>query len=282
MQLSVICIVLVFPAILIYLFIFVLYSGENLKMQAANVVPLEKVCGSVQKIGLRGESRMRTVSGFAYLLKTPTNYDENLAWPVLIVFSPMMSGGFMEYYTGLTASLTRAGFLIAYVDAVPMNLKTIPKLTEVISSIDANWCMDKEKVFLAGHSDGATIAQALNFLPESGSQIIKIAGFVSSAAGLQKQDLQQYACPEATQVMLLHNIGDDHFVDFGKGAAEWWAECNQCTLPAIENTNDGLNVNGCYYYEGCREGGDVIFCEQPGNHLKWPERHEEIVNFLTE
>ena len=304
MQLSVVGIVLVFPAFLIYLFVFVLYSGESLNSQAASILPADVLCQSGEKLGKAGESIMRTGSGaelgFTYLMETPTNYNETLAWPVLVVFSPALSGGFMASYTGLTAPLTKAGFLIAYVDSVPINLKNIPRLMEVISSIDEHWCLDKTKIFVGGHSDGATISQALNFLPEAveikgvsngkvpsekmssetmpsetmTSQKIKIAGFVSSAAGLQKRDLEEYACPEATQAMLLHNSGDDHFVNFGRGAAQWWAACNQCVLPAVKDDK------GCERYEGCQEGGSVTFCEQPGSHLKWPERHEEIVDFL--
>jgi len=276
MQISVGGIVLIFPAILIYLYVFVFYTGDDLKMFPAQIPESTVSCELKSKTGTPGKSLMRTASGFRYVIKTPSNYSTKTQWPVLVVFSPTMGGGFMEAYTGLTGLLTEAGFIVTYVDSVPMNINLIPKLTEVIDAVNQQWCVDADKIFVAGHSDGGTIAQSLNFLSDiKFKSEIQLAGFVSSAAGLQKTDLQEYVCPvHATQAMVLHNTGDKHFENFGRGAAQWWAQCNSCDEKPIEAEK------GCVVYMNCRKGASVKFCEQPGNHFKWPERRKEIVEFL--
>lgn len=274
------CIVLILPAFLIYLFMFVFYSGEELAIQNADILPKDvvingRVCDVNQKLGIAGKTLIQAKSGFRYTLKTPLNYSSLQAWPVLIVFSPMLDGNFMERYTGLTAPITRAGFIIAYVDSVAMNTQLITQLPELIQDITYRWCVDERRIFLAGHSDGATIAQALNFLPDINLDELKLAGFISSAAGLRQEDLQAYACPnQAIKAFVLQNSEDKHFLNFGKGAAEWWAMCQQCEkIPSKAE-------EGCIVYENCQKGGVVKFCEQLGSHLKWPERHKEIIDFL--
>ena len=277
MQTMLVAIVLVFPALLIYLFTFVFYRGDFVEAQLATHIPQVNMCSGLMSTHKDPRASYQTESGFVYRVKTPLNYDAQKPWPAVLVFSPMFGGEFMESYTGLTGPLTEAGFIVAYVDPVAMALNIIPRLTEVIEAINSAWCIDSRRLYVSGHSNGATISQALHFLPAHNNSQgqLNIAGFISSAAGLQAQDLAQYPCPKPSQAFILHNTGDRHFPDFGKGAAQWWASCNQCDSTMLDIGN------GCYSYSGCAAGAAVSFCEQPGSHLKWPERHEEIINFLN-
>ena len=176
----------------------------------------------------------------------------------------------MEAYTGLTSSVTKAGFIVAYVDSTKISMKTISALQDVPRDIMSKWCVDSSRVFLAGHSDGATISQAMHFLP---SVELSFSGFISSAAGISGEDLQAYDCVAPKNAFILHNTGDRHFRDLGEGAAQWWASCNECQRKDIQG-------DGCVEYRDCRQNAVVKFCEQRGGHLRWPARHVEIVDFL--
>jgi len=283
MQIFIVCIVLVFPTSLIYIFVFLLYSGENIVAQSfeaqrvgvqnGDVNNIYKTCVANEKPGFAGRFVLKTSSGLSFMLKTPLNYDANQKYPLLIVFAPAFNASLMERYTGLTALSTRLGFIIIYVDGIKINLKSIPKLVDIYEYVNEQWCVDSENIFLAGHSDGGSSAQALAFLPEV---TLPIKGIISSAAGIQFDDLKNYQCPEALNVMLLHNENDRHFPGYGKDAVKWWATCNQC------NQQAKVLENSCWSYQGCINNTQTIFCEQPGNHLKWPERHQEISSFLKQ
>lgn len=263
-------IVVFFPLFLIYVFIFVFYSGAFLEAQEAKKMPT-KICSQFGKTAVSG-FRNKTSKGFTYFVKTPTNYQAEKSWPLLIVFSPSINGFLMERYTGLTSSVTKAGFLVAYVDSVSMHVKTILQLTEIVAAIEDNFCIDNERIYLAGHSDGATISQALNLFSETQHEF---AGFISSAGGFRKEDLSEFECPENKHVMLLQNSGDKHFENFSSSTLSWWLACNVCE-EKVKRVSEG-----CIYYEAC-EKGRVVFCEQPGSHLSWPRRHIEIENFLSD
>lgn len=263
-------IVLFFPLFFIYLFGFVFYSGKYLEAQDAKKIPagICKQSGKNAQSGFRG----KTENGFSYLVKTPLNYRSEKAWPLMLVFSPSLNASIMERYTGLTGPVTEAGFIIVYVDNVRMNVKKISSLPEIVEDIEKNFCVDDRRVYLAGHSDGATISQALNLFPETQNQF---AGFISSAGGFRESDLHEFACPANKSVMLLQNEGDKHFKDFSSSALSWWLSCNSC------DENNKRVIDACVYYEGCGNGR-VVFCEQPGSHLSWPRRQSEMVEFITD
>ncbi len=263
-------IVLFFPGIFIYLFGFVFYSGFYLEAQQAKTFPSKECESAIEN--MPSVFNGKTAKGFSYSLKTPLNYESEKAWPLLIVFSPSVNASIMERYTGLTGSVTEAGFVIAYVDSVRMNIETIKSLVEIVDDIEKNFCIDKERVYLTGHSDGATISQALNLFPETRNYF---SGFISSAGGFRESDLETFECSENKNVMLLQNEGDSHFKGFSSSALNWWLSCNAC------NEKNRRESDGCVYYQECANGR-LVFCEQPGNHLSWPRRHKEIVEFISD
>ncbi len=267
MQILLAGIVLIFPAFLIYVFVFIFYSGDSLEPAVAQTVPTESLC-ELEKF----DRKLKT----AYQVRVPSNYDEHRLWPLLVVFAPAMDSAFMERYTGLTNSVTAVGYAIAYVDSIPMSFESMGKLHVLIEDIEKNWCIDSERIVLSGHSNGGTISQALNFLPVKEGELEKsYFGFISSAAGLRKEDLSEYECRPGANAFVLHNEGDTHFKDFGRGASEWWAACNECELEAVDQGD------GCWLYPSCADGAIVQYCEQEGGHSSWPKRHEEIAKFLT-
>lgn len=207
---------------------------------------------------------LKTLKGYRYNVKTPLNYQDTYAHPLLVVYAPSVSGRLMEKYVGLTHEATKAGFVIVYVDGQRMSLSSIAELGTVSSEVMKQWCIDETRVFLTGHSDGGTIATALAFLDDTP---VRLAGIAPSAAGITGKELLDYQCPAPLSVMVMHNEGDTHFPGFGEKAAKWWASCNQCDESPV-----AMGITGaCVKYENCSSGVETLYCEvKEGSHMTWP------------
>ncbi|MBL4608934.1 MAG: hypothetical protein JKY01_14045 [Pseudomonadales bacterium] len=250
------------------------YPEETLQLGAYIYQNDEQSCEIGSKTGAAGSiNNLRTKKGFPYHLRTPSNYKAHHAHPLLVVFAPSVSGTLMERYTGLTKQATEAGMIIAYVDGKRLNLSAIEEFGRIPSEIMAKWCIDEQRVFLTGHSDGGTITSALTFLEDSPFRPTAIA---PSAAGITGEELKQYSCPEPLSVMVMHNEGDSHFPGFGKQTARWWASCNQCSEKSTASATPG-----CVQYPHCANGVETLYCEgQGGNHLTWPHINKPMLDFF--
>ncbi|MBL4743705.1 MAG: hypothetical protein JKX87_03570 [Cycloclasticus sp.] len=237
--------------------------------------PVQASCTAGEKTGAAGiNDGLKTKTPATYNLRTPANYNPLVAHPLIVVFSPAgTSASKSERHVHLTKEATEAGFIIAYADKLRMSLKAIEHLSTIQLDIQNKWCIDSTKIYYTGHSDGGTITNALTFLPSSKSKPTAIA---PSAAGMDSESLKQYACPSPLPVMVFHNRDDSHFVGFGKQAADWWAQCNQC-ITELSPTD----VNGCQQYSNCSaDGAATFYCESPGSHSRWPNKNHVLINFF--
>lgn len=232
-------------------------------------------CSNKADSGLAGISENnKTVSGAKYNLRTPSNYNPTVAHPLIVVFAPAgTSTKKSERHVHLTKEATEAGYIIAYASNIRLSLEAIDKLSSIPQDIQQKWCIDSTRIYYTGHSDGGTITNALTFLPSSEHKPTAIA---PSAAGMDAESLKQYKCPAPLPVMVFHNADDSHFSGFGKQAADWWANCNQC--------NNGLNeadTNGCRSYKNCPTSSKTYYCEGPGSHATWPNKNNVLINFFN-
>lgn len=195
-------------------------------------------------------------------VRTPRNYDSRFAHPLLVVFSPAgFSGKLTERFTGLTAMATARGLIVAYVDHVPLGLKQARRLAHLPATIAAEWCIDRDRVSLAGHSDGGTVAQVIGLLEERAAAAP--VAIVASAGGLLESDFPALTCPVRMHVLLFHGATDDHFPGYGESAAQGWARCLRC------DAEPQTDAQGCLAYSGC--AGSLRLCLHDGGHLTWPE-----------
>jgi polyhydroxybutyrate depolymerase len=236
----------------------------------------QKQCDSSLLTGKAGISNLlESRHEIGYHLRTPANYDAAYAHPLLVVFAPAgMSSRKNERFTGLTQKATQAGFIITYVDHQDLSLEILPHLGEIPDEIASQWCIDKERIYYTGHSDGGTVSTALAFLKETRGVAAAIA---PSAAGMTGKDLAEQSCPPPLSVMVLHNRDDSHFPGYGKEAVSWWAACNQCD-PEAQPTA----IKDCIEYKSCTNGVRTLFCEKPGSHSAWPHLNDDMLNFLKE
>lgn len=232
-------------------------------------------CGLESRPGLAGVwDDERSVTGIRYSVRTPANYDPRIAHPLLMVYAPAGLNRFgSESLTGLTTAATRAGFMIAYASHRRVSLDVIEELGTIPGLIAEKWCVDPDRIFFTGHSDGGTVAVALAVLEHTRHFPAAIA---PSAAGFTAQDLAAFACPAPLSVMVMHGAEDRHFPGYGQQLADWWATCNQCGKPASPRRTDG-----CRSYPECAGGVRTLYCEGTGSHLEWPDLNPQLLAFFS-
>jgi polyhydroxybutyrate depolymerase len=212
-------------------------------------------------------------SGYGFTVRTPANYRPTVAHPLIVVYAPAgLQAAANERGTGLTEPATAAGFIVAYAGHV----KTAPAVVQELSTIPAliaeKWCIDSHRVFLTGHSDGGTVAQAMALLDTT---MTIPAAIAPSAAGFTKTDFAEFKCRVPIPVLLFHSANDKLFPGFGAEAAAWWAACNQCK-PEPRPT-----AKGCVVYPDCAGGVTTQYCEGTGPHAQWPAMNTQLIDFFT-
>ena len=230
-------------------------------------------CPRASKSGAGGVSNSNiTTAGVRYSLRTPANYDPTVAHPLLVIYAAATHDRFRsEHFARLTKPATGRGFIVAYTDHYRMTPRRIESLARVVDDIAEDWCVDEQRIAVAGHSDGGTVANAIAILPGLRARNYVIA---SSAAGMRAADLETYDCPAPRSVMVMHNSGDELFPGFGRELAAWWAACNEC--------DGGASSNGsCMAYAACAGGDTTLYCEREGGHREWPHDRQAILDFLA-
>jgi len=250
------------------------YRGAHL--QAADFAYPASANPDVACPGGRGEvadhRRRQTAAGIRFQVTTPANYRPEFPHPLLVVWAPAgVNEALAERFTGLTGPATRQGFVVAHVRSVPLGERALRALAEVPVAILQDWCIDPARIAYTGHSDGGTLSMALAVLTDLD---LRPAVIAPSAAGMQAADLETFPCPAPLPVMVMHNLGDGHFPDYGVGAADWWAACNGCGSARVTSGEHP----GCESYTGCR--ADTLLCRAAGNHAHWPGFEHRLPLFL--
>lgn len=211
-------------------------------------------------------------------VRTPPDYDPTIGRPLIVAFSPygsvpMITAELFENATGLTPLALQAGYVIAYVEYLgTAEPSGSAKLSLVVQEIADDWCIDPDRVFLTGHSDGGGWGQVL--LADDDLYVQPHAG-AFSASNASGQTMLRWGCPpEPRAAMLIHSVDDEDTPiseGYGFEASLFWATCNQCT--------DGPFQEGsCMTFTGCAE--ETLYCETTGPHHEWTGMSTEIIDFF--
>ena len=240
-------------------------------------------CAPGAKVGAAGKTdELLTERGIRYHVRTPLNYDNQIAHPLMMVFSPGDRSGLgTEWFTKLTTAGTREGFIVVYADnrprKIPVSNRPLAKewileLGTIPSLVATRWCIDPDRVFLTGHSNGGTISVALALLEESPLRPTAIA---PSAAGFRGEDLKPFACPVPLPVLVMHSKNDKLFRGYGTETIQWWKQCNHCS-----DKTQSLGA-GCTSFLECKDKVSTIYCEGDKNHGVWPQKNGQIISFFA-
>lgn len=215
-----------------------------------------------------------SADGIRYMVRTPSNYDVTIAHPLVMVYAPAgMNRWASERFTGFTTQATGAGFIVVYVDHRPLNVSTVEQLGAVADLVGREWCIDQQRIFVTGHSDGGTASLALAVLEKTKKIPTAVA---PSAAGWTGKDLESFQCREPLPVMIMHGKQDSLFPGWGAETSVWWARCNHCDLTKTKSVE-----GGCRAYQECVSGGATLYCEGTGGHRDWPNLNHVMLEFFA-
>jgi polyhydroxybutyrate depolymerase len=250
-------------------------APPKIESYAYSSAPAAAGCEAGARIGEAGVSDGEaSAEGLRYHVRTPSNYDATIAHPLLMVYAAAgQSGLASERMTGLTLMATASGFVIVYADHRPLGIPAIEQLGTIPGSMAKKWCIDEQRVFVTGHSDGGTASLALALLDKTKKVPAAIA---PSAAGWTGKDLDAYQCPAPIPVMVMHGANDSLFPGWGAQTSAWWAACNGCDATKTKKVE-----GGCIAYQGCRSGGATLYCEGAGSHRDWPNLNRVMIEFFV-
>lgn len=238
--------------------------------------PPPATCAPGARSGKAGDTDgLLTGKSVKFNVRVPTTYDPLKGHPLIVVYAA--AGGdptTMEAFTKLTAPANQAGYIVAYVDHVTPNAgSAVDDIARVPEQIATQWCIDERRVFLTGHSDGASVIYVM--LARKTAKIWP-AAIAPSAAGLSAQSFAQVPCyPKPLPVMVLHSKNDTLFPGYGADARDWWVTCSGCSATAGAATADG-----CLPYPGCKNKVELQYCEGSGSHGTWPPLNASMLAFF--
>lgn len=227
-------------------------------------------CPLGQRSGPAGRHERRSAAGVPYVVVTPRNYRSAHAHPLLLVYAPAGLGpGLSERFAGLTGAATAAGYIVTYVGSLQLSLAAVERLAGVQAEVVPEWCIDPQRIYATGHSDGGTVSTALAVLPEWRD---RLSAVVVSAMGWHAQDFAAHDCPAPIPALIAHGSDDSHFPEYGRDAAAFWRRCNGCSE---ESETD---AHGCTRYRGC--AAETVYCEPPRSHWRWAVDPAAVIDFL--
>ncbi len=239
-----------------------------------------KGCG--KSAGAVGERQLTvgTQSGL-YIVSLPKSYDPAKAYPLGFAFHGRTRnhkdcqehdcGGFQDVI-GEQAVLVYMQSLREPGDAQsgwerPAERASNVQFFELVrAQIEADYCVDERRVFLAGSSSGANFANLLGCL--HGDQVLAIAPVSGSFT-------DPPSCQGAPAALVMHGIDDSHItIDRGEAARENYrlrSGCAATSTPpladmhaqvrAARDQKPSVETLACVDYNGCRPASPLRWCE---------------------
>lgn len=214
--------------------------------------------------------------------------------------------------TGWVAKGEKEGFLVAMPDgaanpqtqkrywnsgvtcgsSTAANIDDVAFLRALIDDVSAKSCLDGQRVFATGHSEGAAMAHRL------GCQLSdKLAAIAPASSGLNQYPRDPHTTPgqtpayectpsSAVSVYEMHGLKDcanpyDGGFTAGGGCQLYnpsipetnatWGLVDQCSatnVAVVENTADG--TISCVTRTGCKAGAEVVLCTLGQAGHEWP------------
>jgi polyhydroxybutyrate depolymerase len=267
--------------VLLIIGLFVLISGSLLASFLAG------------RHSLTAQGQMRS-----YHLYVPDSSQPDQPRPLVLVFH--MRQGFawlMQEITGFNTLAARAGFIVAYPEAVgrswadgsgrygadQVGVDDVTFTAALIDELSAQYAIDSGRIYAVGFANGGFLALRLGC--ELADRLAAVAVVSATLAQAVQADCQP---ARALPVLLMHGTGDvDLPLDGLPGLAAipatimTWVQHNQCDpFPIVENLDrvaDATTVRRETFIS-CRPGAEVqYYVIEDGGH-RWPG-HTSIWQF---
>jgi polyhydroxybutyrate depolymerase len=222
-----------------------------------------------------------------YRLYVPASYDASAPVPLLLNFHGLGSNALeQELYSGFTQLAEREGFVLVSPDGtgliqewhvlatwLPGYVDDIDFVDALIDEVTKSVCIDEERIYAAGLSNGGAIASLLGCNLDRIAAIATVAGAPFSSRRCE---------PDRPVPVIAFHGTYDGVVPFNLGEylgaylpltnvrqdMQSWAENNGCnTAPQIERIAQDVTLEA---YTNCDAGADVrLYVVEGGGHT-WP------------
>jgi polyhydroxybutyrate depolymerase len=156
-----------------------------------------------------------------------------------------------------------------------------PFIQKLYDSLAASYCIDKDKVFGFGYSQGGFIVELMAcFGPRVFTAITSNSGglFIPPGENGSYTSAGLVKCPNpAPSVMIIHGINDVvvNYQDNGIYARDSWLAMNKC-----KKTTTAFDPSPCVLYSECATGS-VAFCPVNMTHKLWTSAATASWNYFS-
>jgi len=216
-----------------------------------------------------GGGKTLVVSGVSrsYVLAVPAGYDRSRAYPLVFGFHGLGgSGAQAQLYFGLQQA-TQGQAILVYPDATGSTRAwgitgsaasaDLAFFDELVRSVSSSLCVDRNKIFAAGHSMGGYFSNTLGCA--RGNTLRAIAPVAGGGPYV--------GCDNGKVAAWLMASRDDPTVSYSAGEASrnHWLGKNSCAA-----STRPVGPSACVAYDGCDPAHPVHWClERTGGH-SWP------------
>jgi polyhydroxybutyrate depolymerase len=206
-----------------------------------------------------------------YFTNPPKDYDPSTPLPLTLwgngcgtgstAEGELLMGGPASTSSVQVQLLAFSGCFSAGPDGDNADSPELPYFDQVLTEVEAEYCIDKSKVYVAGYSSGAWFTALM-----SCNRANVLGGVGWAAAGLQ---LNHDPCTGQVPAIVVRGAGDT-----GTPEAQTLAAidslvmrngCTKTTKP-WDPGEKAFDTSPCVEYQGCQAGFPVVYCSVPGGH----------------
>jgi polyhydroxybutyrate depolymerase len=222
-----------------------------------------------------------TVSGTdrTYYVYLPSGYSSSQQYPLVFQFHPM--GGTAEQAINMPG--IRSNFTAIYV--TPQGLTSngstgwantngvdIAFTKSMIDYVEANWCVDKARIFSTGFSYGGMMSFAV------GCEMSDVFRAIAPMSGALYSDFNCRGTGPAIAMWGSHGLSDNVVpIADGRTARDRILQQNHCG-----STTTSVDPSPCVAYQGCDSGYPATWCEFDGGHAIPSFASSAIVTFFKQ
>lgn len=206
-----------------------------------------------------------------YFTNPPKTYDSSKPWPLTFWGNGCGTGQSAEgelLQSGPASSdsvqvqlLAFNGCFSAGPDGDNADSPELPYFDQVLAEVEAEYCIDKSKVFVSGYSSGGWFTGLMSC---NRANVISAVGW--AAAGLQ---LNHDPCTGQLPAIIVRGADDTGTpLAQTQAAIDSLVMRNGCTTTTApwDPGETAFSSAPCVQYQGCAAGFPVVYCAVPGGH----------------
>jgi len=243
----------------------------------------------------------------SYVIYVPALYTGNASVPLVVDLHPLFgTGSSQASNSGYRAKADTAGFIVVFPNGYQRSwnagdccgesywhdLDDVGFIKAVVAKVNATYKVDCNRVYAAGYSNGAELAQRL---------AVDAADTFAAVASVAGDLRVPYVNPRPMPVMMVRGYADTLVpydgglvsVDFWprpkrsvyRNSADYnltaWTQANNCSGPAVGVVNDASN-DVAVAYQNCAANVEVLLFSLNSDHFNYFDRANTSSNSMAD